>query len=60
MSKFIKRFGLLNTTFDYSEGIKICATTEICHIKRKNKSNVKPRSGMGRSLVLRRSTKRHK
>lgn len=60
MSKFIKNIGLLNTTFDYARGIKICANSGISYIKPK-KEIVKPtRESKGRSLALRRSTKRHK
>lgn len=59
MKRFIKRIGLLNTTFDYSRGIKICANSGVSYIKPK-KDIVKPRKSMRRGLVLRRSTKRHK
>lgn len=57
MNKFVKRIGFL-TTFDYSRGIKICANSEVCHIKRNKEKVNKPRKSMGRSLALRRSTNR--
>lgn len=58
MNKFVRRIGFLNTTFDYARGIKICANSEICHIKRNKEKINKPRKSMGRSLALRRSTNR--
>lgn len=58
MSKFVKKIGHLNTTYDYQTGITLCANTETCYIKRKKDKVIKPRSSKGRSLVLRRSTKR--
>lgn len=58
MKRFVTRIGVFNTTFDYSQGIKL-SDSEVSYIKPK-KDIVKPRKSMGRSLVLRRSTKRHK
>lgn len=60
MSRFITRIGPLNTTLDYAKGIKLCANTEKCYVKRPKERIAKPRKSMGRRLVLRRSTNRRK
>lgn len=59
MNKFAKRIGILNTTYNYKQGISLCANTEVCYMKIIKKKE-KPRKSMGRSLALRRSTNRHK